>query len=412
MKIFSIIWNIICLIFAIFVMVTSENQNKNEDFLMIVMIYSLLWGIILFVRGFYLMLYIPFSIEKAEFRRKEWECAFSFIMAITTFICSIIDLDNGKQTMWRTIVSLLVWFVCRIIIEFRWKKKRNHTQYKTTARVQENENDNNSNDLISDKVKLELLVKRLVWQQIAEDELALMYNETPNEIISKDDREIKVKCFFGNHLLPYEDLQWRKRVAVGDVVAKIALVRNYMSAGFDEFIGCCENIESPRDGVMQANIIGVNGTFKRDNYYHEIKNGQRLLTLYTSTQCIEDFDLDMQKLQQQIKEKEITEAEVREKEKIRQKLLKQKKQRELERKVQQEMIENGELAMEGTKRRHIPHSVVSEVYRRDGARCVICGSMENLQLDHIIPFSKGGADTAENLQILCQKCNLEKSNKI
>jgi 5-methylcytosine-specific restriction endonuclease McrA len=68
--------------------------------------------------------------------------------------------------------------------------------------------------------------------------------------------------------------------------------------------------------------------------------------------------------------------------------------------------------MEGSKRRHIPHSVVSEVYRRDGARCVICGSTENLQLDHIIPFSKGGADTAENLQVLCQKCNLEKSNKI
>jgi hypothetical protein len=104
--------------------------------------------------------------------------------------------------------------------------------------------------------------------------------------------------------------------------------------------------------------------------------------------------------------------EEREKEMIRRQLLAQKKRRELERKVQQEMFERGELAMEGTKRRHIPHSVVSEVYRRDGAKCVICGSVENLQLDHIIPFSKGGADTAENLQVLCQKCNLKKSNKI
>ena len=104
--------------------------------------------------------------------------------------------------------------------------------------------------------------------------------------------------------------------------------------------------------------------------------------------------------------------EEREKERIRRYLLAQKKHRELERKVQQEMYERGELAMEGTKRRYIPHSVVSEVYRRDGAKCVICGSVENLQLDHIIPFSKGGADTAENLQVLCQKCNLKKSNKI
>lgn len=104
--------------------------------------------------------------------------------------------------------------------------------------------------------------------------------------------------------------------------------------------------------------------------------------------------------------------EEREKEKIRQHLLNQKKRRELELKVHQEMFEKGELSMDGTKRRYIPQSVVSEVYHRDGAKCVICGATENLQLDHIIPFSKGGSDTAENLQVLCQKCNLKKSNKI
>jgi len=104
--------------------------------------------------------------------------------------------------------------------------------------------------------------------------------------------------------------------------------------------------------------------------------------------------------------------EKREKERIRKRLLEQKTRRELELKIHQEMYENGELSMEGTKRRYIPQSVVSEVYHRDGAKCVICGSIENLQLDHIIPFSKGGADTAENLQVLCQKCNLKKSNKI
>ena len=112
------------------------------------------------------------------------------------------------------------------------------------------------------------------------------------------------------------------------------------------------------------------------------------------------------------KKQRALQKEIREKEKIRLRLLSQKRRRELDLKVHQEMSEKGELSMDGTKRRYIPQCVVSEVYHRDGAKCVICGATENLQLDHIIPFSKGGSDTAENLQVLCQKCNLKKSNKI
>jgi 5-methylcytosine-specific restriction endonuclease McrA len=52
------------------------------------------------------------------------------------------------------------------------------------------------------------------------------------------------------------------------------------------------------------------------------------------------------------------------------------------------------------------------VWNRDSGKCVKCGGQESLEFDHIIPFSKGGANTYRNLQILCKKCNLEKSNKI
>ena len=61
--------------------------------------------------------------------------------------------------------------------------------------------------------------------------------------------------------------------------------------------------------------------------------------------------------------------------------------------------------------RMIPSAVKREVYARDKGQCVVCGSRENLHFDHILPFSKGGTSLkAENIQLLCAKHNLEKSN--
>ncbi len=60
----------------------------------------------------------------------------------------------------------------------------------------------------------------------------------------------------------------------------------------------------------------------------------------------------------------------------------------------------------------IPDDVKLLVWQRDQARCVKCGSNVELQFDHIIPVSLGGASTPENLQILCGTCNRAKSNSI
>lgn len=46
--------------------------------------------------------------------------------------------------------------------------------------------------------------------------------------------------------------------------------------------------------------------------------------------------------------------------------------------------------------------------RRDGYRCRWCGSPDDLELDHIVPFSKGGACDLDNIQILCSDCNKRK----
>ncbi len=62
--------------------------------------------------------------------------------------------------------------------------------------------------------------------------------------------------------------------------------------------------------------------------------------------------------------------------------------------------------------RRISQKVKDLVWNRDGGKCVECGSKENLEFDHIIPHSKGGANTYRNIQLLCEPCNRSKSAKI
>jgi hypothetical protein len=56
------------------------------------------------------------------------------------------------------------------------------------------------------------------------------------------------------------------------------------------------------------------------------------------------------------------------------------------------------------------------VLARDKWKCLSCGRSAKedgvlLEVDHIIPRSKGGSDDIINLQTLCKKCNIGKSNK-
>jgi len=53
------------------------------------------------------------------------------------------------------------------------------------------------------------------------------------------------------------------------------------------------------------------------------------------------------------------------------------------------------------------------IYGRDGYRCCKCGKsgiFNDLEIDHIMPISKGGKTHPDNLQTLCKRCNKEKSN--
>lgn len=72
----------------------------------------------------------------------------------------------------------------------------------------------------------------------------------------------------------------------------------------------------------------------------------------------------------------------------------------------------GEANEASDDRTSIPSEVRREVWRRDGGRCVRCGSRERLEYDHIIPVTKGGSNTARNVELLCETCNRRKSDLI
>jgi hypothetical protein len=62
--------------------------------------------------------------------------------------------------------------------------------------------------------------------------------------------------------------------------------------------------------------------------------------------------------------------------------------------------------------RRVPDSMRAAVLVRDGGRCRRCRSAINLEMDHIVPISKGGKTEESNLQTLCRRCNSAKSRKL
>ena len=64
--------------------------------------------------------------------------------------------------------------------------------------------------------------------------------------------------------------------------------------------------------------------------------------------------------------------------------------------------------------RYISASTRVDVLRRDNYRCVFCGvsaRKAELEVDHILPFSRGGSNKISNLQTLCKDCNRGKGNR-
>lgn len=68
------------------------------------------------------------------------------------------------------------------------------------------------------------------------------------------------------------------------------------------------------------------------------------------------------------------------------------------------------------KRGHITRKLREQVYLLDGYECVYCGRRmrhgdDALTLDHVIPVSKGGTESIDNLVTCCENCNPSKGNR-
>lgn len=206
------------------------------------------------------------------------------------------------------------------------------------------------------------------------------------------------------------------RLVVQSQMGSTPFIQRRMKLGYNRAAKIMETLE-------RIGIVGQNqGSSARDVLIKSdaelekfIQNGFAFFNININSFYNENkLEIEKRKVEyvQQLREQKLES----EKNKIRNELLEKERKRKLQRDVYKELIDEGKISnqIEDSEwnREPIPQDVMDKVWNRDSGRCVKCGSQENLEFDHIIPFSKGGANTYRNLQILCKKCNIEKSNKI
>lgn len=56
-------------------------------------------------------------------------------------------------------------------------------------------------------------------------------------------------------------------------------------------------------------------------------------------------------------------------------------------------------------------SLKGRVFARDKYKCVYCGATDDLVIDHVIPFVRGGSTDMRNIVTACAACNQSKNDR-
>jgi hypothetical protein len=324
---------------------------------------------------------------------------------------------------------------------------RNIKQHQTTMNFFKNLFAKKTNNIElsnpENSVKLEDITAQVVENTYISEETNKISPVKSNSALSKKRKEELIEMFAKDGLKqnnntdnysfdpPVKDPYFEDaaRLVVTHQQGSVALLQRRLKLGYNRAGRLMDQLES-------AGIVGnFQGSSNREvliksfedleNYYRPrprnwILNVDTKQFLEENKEQIEKRRFELQRVIEEerlINEKEQIRLELlQEKEQIRLELLQKDRKRKLQKEVLKTLIDNGEIFNEfnneDTRREPIPQDVMDKVWNRDKGKCVQCGNQEHLEFDHIIPFSKGGATTYRNLQILCKKCNIEKSNKI
>ena len=258
------------------------------------------------------------------------------------------------------------------------------------------------------------------------------YSFGKNEMIDKLARErLGIPDDYGGLDLGAQDplLEEAARLVVSTQVGSTSVIQRRFSIGYNRAGRIIDQLESrgivgPFNGTKNRDVL-INDEYEveriifKDNLSFEdcsliFKDGELEQFIFENKDAIDakvEFYLKIKEQEEEVEKERQRQLIEEEKERIKQEILEKKRKKELRKIALQELQEEG--VIENVKKREpIPQEIQDIVWNRDGGRCVKCGSRENLEFDHIIPFSKGGSNTARNLQLLCEKCNREKSNSI
>ncbi len=293
-------------------------------------------------------------------------------------------------------------------------------------RIDENPKlENNLNkDSINEESKINISYEPVEKQIILTDqEIELYISKEVNKRIGTANRLFTLDTDLSDRDTLFEDAA---RLIVMNQEGSASLLQRKLKLGYNRAGRLMDQLEvagiiGPFQGLKNRKVlisdeIKLDYLFKSDlflknEFYfntkllssYEDEINSRVNKYYSELKIKEENNLKEQ-IKFEILAKEEQKKEKRRKEELRKEVLKE---------LQQEgLIFNDSFNSSSNKREPISQETQDRVWNRDGGKCVKCGSAEKLEFDHIIPFSKGGANTYRNLQLLCEKCNRTKSNKI